>query len=415
VQEPQLSRLLDLGELATGDGWLYLVREWADGPSLLEQLREGPLPAPEATAVAWEVANTLARAHESGVPHGRLHPGNVVLRPGGRVTLTDLQVAAAARGEPAPTVSADLPALGALMYAVTTGYWPPGLPATQLPRVRPLDGGLPTPRQLRAGVPRQLDQVASALLDIADQRGAVRVTSAAAAADLLAGLPRESLAAGPPTEPIALTPAPAAHRARPPRRRWVLPVAAIALLVAAGLGYLISSSGTANRLPPFTTTRGPSKHGSGPSATGLHAVRPVAVRYFNPEGSGGTPTPVGYAVDGKPTTAWYTEYYVGSPFFGHLVHGVGLLFDLGRPISLRAVRVRLTQPGADLQIRSAQAPGADAPSFRLDAHATDAATEVLLRLPTAPAARYWLLWLTKLPPHGGDTYQEGVAEVQLLG
>ena len=52
---------------------------------------------------------------------------------------------------------------------------------------------------------------------------------------------------------------------------------------------------------------------------------------FDPEGDGEpeNDSDVPLAFDGDPSTAWSTLEYRGSPDFGNLKDGVGLLLDLG--------------------------------------------------------------------------------------
>src|SRR5262245_53827345 len=75
------------------DGGLpVLVMELVEG----EPLR-GPLPVREALRVAREIAVALEAAHEKGVLHRDLKPGNISVGPGGRVKLLDFGLAKAVR------------------------------------------------------------------------------------------------------------------------------------------------------------------------------------------------------------------------------------------------------------------------------------------------------------------------------
>ncbi|MEQ0565495.1 protein kinase [Amycolatopsis sp. NEAU-NG30] len=55
--------------------------------------RTGPLGVPETLAVATAVAKALAAAHDSGVPHGGVHPNNVLFTDDGEPVVTDFGVA----------------------------------------------------------------------------------------------------------------------------------------------------------------------------------------------------------------------------------------------------------------------------------------------------------------------------------
>ena len=63
---------------------------------------------------------------------------------------------------------------------------------------------------------------------------------------------------------------------------------------------------------------------------------------FDPEGDGEPENDqdVPLAYDSDPATAWSTLTYRGSPAFGNLKPGVGLLLDLGNPQQARIVELR---------------------------------------------------------------------------
>src|SRR5438046_9693022 len=59
----------------------YLVMELIDGPTLAERLERGAMPLEEALAVAGQIADALEAAHERGITHRDLKPGNVQIKP----------------------------------------------------------------------------------------------------------------------------------------------------------------------------------------------------------------------------------------------------------------------------------------------------------------------------------------------
>ena len=67
------------------NGRLYLVMEFADGPSLSTLMRERTFTADEIRRLRDRLADGLALAHEKGVIHRDISPDNVIL-PGGEVT-----------------------------------------------------------------------------------------------------------------------------------------------------------------------------------------------------------------------------------------------------------------------------------------------------------------------------------------
>ena len=70
-----------------------IVMEFVDGIDLAVRLRRGPLPVAEALAVARQVTDALAAAHESGIVHRDLKPGNIKIREDGTVKVLDFGLA----------------------------------------------------------------------------------------------------------------------------------------------------------------------------------------------------------------------------------------------------------------------------------------------------------------------------------
>lgn len=88
---------------AEGDGRPVIVMELVDGPSLDEVLRErGALEPGEAAAIGAKVAEALGAAHDAGVLHRDVKPGNILLERGGRVVLTDFGIATVEEPDGAP-------------------------------------------------------------------------------------------------------------------------------------------------------------------------------------------------------------------------------------------------------------------------------------------------------------------------
>ena len=71
-----------------------------------------------------------------------------------------------------------------------------------------------------------------------------------------------------------------------------------------------------------------------------------------------------------PSTAWSTYEYRGSPAFGNLKDGVGLVLDLGGAQDARRRHLTTTTPGATVEIRTGDDAGGDLDSFPLAADGT---------------------------------------------
>jgi serine/threonine-protein kinase len=70
-----------------------LVLELVEGETLAERIARGPIPLTEALGIAQQIAAALDAAHEHGVVHRDLKPGNVKVRPDGTVKLLDFGLA----------------------------------------------------------------------------------------------------------------------------------------------------------------------------------------------------------------------------------------------------------------------------------------------------------------------------------
>ncbi len=77
LNHPHIGAIYGLEET---DGVTALVLELVEGPTLADRLARGPLPIPEALAIARQIAEALDAAHEKGIVHRDLKPANVVLQ-----------------------------------------------------------------------------------------------------------------------------------------------------------------------------------------------------------------------------------------------------------------------------------------------------------------------------------------------
>ena len=77
LNHPNTVRVLDYG--STHDGLFFLAMEYLDGDTLEKLLTKGPLPWHRVLSIGQQMARALREAHELGVVHRDLKPGNVVL------------------------------------------------------------------------------------------------------------------------------------------------------------------------------------------------------------------------------------------------------------------------------------------------------------------------------------------------
>jgi eukaryotic-like serine/threonine-protein kinase len=135
LSHPSLLRVLEAGQ--TPDGRAFLVSEWVDAEDLSQRLaRIGKLTPRIAVRLALEVCEVLGYAHDNGIVHGDLHPGNILLpgprsEVGARVSGFGVRVG----GSPAfvppelltgqrPDSRSDFYALGAVLHHALTGSPP---------------------------------------------------------------------------------------------------------------------------------------------------------------------------------------------------------------------------------------------------------------------------------------------------
>ncbi|MFI5985534.1 serine/threonine-protein kinase [Streptomyces sp. NPDC051555] len=163
-------------DVATDGGRPWIVMELVRGLSLAEVLEaDGPLTPQRAAHIGEQVLSALRSAHEAGVLHRDVKPGNVLIANDGRVLLSDFGIARlegssaitmtgevigspeylapeAALGT-APGPASDLWSLGVMLYAAVEGHTPfrQDTPVATLQAV--VDRELPPPRHAGALTP----------------------------------------------------------------------------------------------------------------------------------------------------------------------------------------------------------------------------------------------------------------------
>jgi len=290
LTHPHILPLHDSGE---ADGLLYFVMPYVRGESLRSRLdREKQLPVEDAVQISREIADALAYAHQEGVIHRDVKPGNILIE-AGHAVLSDFGVAQAVEeakedrltrtgtslGTPAYTSPeqasgernldgrSDQYALGCVLYEMLTGQ-PPFTGAQVESVVRQHLTVDPAPvTQVRTTVPTQ---VAGALTRALAKSPADRYRTAAEFA--------EALFSG--TQPVLASPD---LRGRKPGARTLAPVLILAVV---GVIALLIWTGT----------------GSGPPSTASDASRRVIVLPYDNETGDPELDPIGRMV-----AEWITE------------------------------------------------------------------------------------------------------------
>src|SRR5580692_8373277 len=84
LSHPNICRLYDVG---SQDGADYLVMECLEGETLADRLVRGPLPIEEVLRYGAQISDALDKAHQQGVVHRDLKPGNIMLTKSGAKVL----------------------------------------------------------------------------------------------------------------------------------------------------------------------------------------------------------------------------------------------------------------------------------------------------------------------------------------
>ncbi len=317
VNHEGIANVFDYGE---EQGSAYIVMELVPGEPLSAIIdREKRLPANRVLGIVAQTATSLQAAHDAGLVHRDIKPGNLLITPEGRVKITDFGIARIADQVPltatgqvmgtvqylapeqasghAATPSTDIYSLGIVAYECLAGKrpftgesqiaiamaqindTPPDLPADVPEPVRNLVMScLAKDAAGRPGSAAKLAQAAAALHrgDVARAAGYVPQVRGDAAVDPAATtlLPQQGAGDAPTTAlPQAATQAvpqqgaggaAAMQQGEPPRRKrssWTWPLVtllALLLLIGGGTAYALLSQQNTPAPPTDTTTSKPS-------------------------------------------------------------------------------------------------------------------------------------------------------------
>jgi len=184
--------IVPLFEADEADELLFYVMEYVEGDSLKDRLaRDGPLAVDEAIRIAAEVGDALEYAHETGVVHRDIKPGNILLSRGhamvsdfgiakvvaesgaaadrASITGTGVTVGTAeymspeqASGEKRIDARSDVYALAAVLYEMLAGEPPFTGPSVQAIIARVLSDPPRPVRTLRPSLPAHVEAALAA-------------------------------------------------------------------------------------------------------------------------------------------------------------------------------------------------------------------------------------------------------------
>lgn len=99
IQEARAAAVLDHANICTVyevdelEGQSYISMAYIEGKSLKRRLKAGPLDARQALATAIQVAEGLQEAHDKGIVHRDIKPGNIMLTEKGQAKIVDFGLA----------------------------------------------------------------------------------------------------------------------------------------------------------------------------------------------------------------------------------------------------------------------------------------------------------------------------------
>lgn len=438
LAHPNIVAIYDTGSESSGaDIQHFIVMEHCGGGTLDALNPPGGLSDPQQVAgIGSTICDALFYAHTQGVVHRDIKPANVLISEHHNLKVTDFGIAKAAftktditttgsiigtvtyispeqaNGDE-PDARSDLYSLGVLLYELLAGR-PPFREETDVATaLKHLHEKPPSPRSIRAGIPRDLEAVI--MKSLAKDPGA-RFQTAQEMKEALGN----GHAAGTHTRVIE-TPAPRTSPSidRPvtdtgPRAfiseegRRMLPI--LVLVIGAIVAAIVIASALTQE--DESTDRGSGNgNGGGSAAT---EIQISAAEDFDPPANRGDgvehPDDVAAAFDGDEGTGWTTEGY-DDPIELQK-DGVGLVFDLGESVEVTEVEAVFDTGGYSLELRAADEKGGSAGDFEvIEEISSSDSTQVFDAGGTK--ARYWLVWITSLPGDGGG--RGVISEVRFLG
>jgi eukaryotic-like serine/threonine-protein kinase len=402
LSHPHIVTVIDRG---VSDGHQFIVFEYVKGENLKQLItRTGPLPVRRVLELGIQIADALAFAHAHDIVHRDVKPQNILVDGSGDAKVTDFGIArtldvergvtqtgtvlgtsnylSPEQAEGAPvTPASDVYSLGVVLYELLTGDVPFRGDNLVVVAMKHVTEHPPDLLEQRRDVPPRLARAVEHALEKSPER---RFPSMDAFATelrrCLEGLdhedPERTIVSGVP----AVLPPGRPARARTGKLPLLLMLAGALLIAGVAAALLIG--------------RSPGRqHGTRGSA-GAPAVRLQGIGDYDPQGNGGEH---GYsaknATDGNPSTYWDTEMYA-TQAFGNLKQGLGLVLQASQSAKLKTLTVDTTTPGFTAQIRAGDsANGPFAPDSSVQT-VQDGTTFTL----NGTTARYYVLWITELPP-----------------
>jgi hypothetical protein len=443
LNHPHIVGVIDAGEAPppeeqTGFGepvpMPYIVFEYVEGETLKDRIRRmGRLPIPEAVAYAIEIARALQAAHDRRIVHRDVKPQNVLIDDEGTAKVTDFGIARSlteegltADGRVLGTTDyvspeqalghdvgpqSDLYSLGIVLYEMLTGDVPfhgENQVAVAMKHVRE---DLPDVQMRRP-------QVSSALAAVVDNATAKDLgqryqDDAELITDLEDVLGIETARSGQATgeATAVIRTLPAGTRRRVPWRvlHPARILALLALVTAIAAVILVVTAAKDKRIERGTGSRN-FKPPPGLKSVSLGQSR---AKDFDPFGGDGEhPAEAKAVVDQDTNSTWSTERYEGGVINNK--PGVGIYVDAKPGVAARAIDViaKTRNWQGDIYAAPNGPPPTKLDGFTKLAPITESKSRTRVKLDTGGKRyRYYLVWITKLPPEGSSV---SIAEIRLF-
>ncbi|MFY9263942.1 MAG: protein kinase [Solirubrobacterales bacterium] len=406
----------------------YIVFEYVPGETLKQRIKgQGRLPVTESVAYAIEIASALVAAHAAGLVHRDIKPQNVLVDGQGHAKVADFGIARQvessdgltktgrvlgttdyvapeqAMGETV-TGQSDVYSLGIVLFEMLTGEVPFKGENHVAVAMKHVKDQLPDVQELR---PEVSSSLAAVIEKMTAKEPVDRYLSAASAmSDLEDVLAMETARAGGatgeativfdslPKRSRRLAPSGVSH---PTRTRFAWLVSILALIGIAAVLFSQIEPGPAG-LPP-----------SSKAAPGSKIALRGAGAFDPPPGDGDEHNErVRNVIDDNPQTDWTTETYENGAFASGK-SGVGVYVRAAGAVT--AATAMLLTPDGDLgvEIYGAKTLPGDLAGWTRLGGSTGAINNRSIDLRPVPGLRYFMVWITRLPPSG----RTHISEIEL--
>ena len=419
LSHPHIVGVIDAGE---EDGRPFIVFEYVEGETLKDRIRRlGKLPIGEAVAYAIEIARALGFAHARHIVHRDVKPQNVLIDEEGSAKVTDFGIARSldeagltADGRVLGTTDyvspeqalghevngqSDIYSLGVVLFEMLTGDVPFHGENQVSVAMKHVREDLPDVQMLRPEVSAGLGSVVDRMTD---RDLAHRYPDCATlVADLEEALAIEAARAGHSTgeaTAVLRTLPDHARRRLPFRMRRSIPILGVILVIgaiAAGAGFLLKEG--VDRTQRGTGTG----HVKPEPGTRVVSLKRTSADDYDPLGGDGEhPEQATLAVDKDPGTAWSTERYSDQAL---TKDGVGIYVDAAPGAVVPSLELDSRSTGWRATIYAAREGPPESlpdPGWRRVGGGLVRREDQRFRLSTrGERYRYFLVWITELPPN----------------